>query len=75
MYAAPGVHSHATADAISSGVPLRPTGVVRPSALSWSVWLAVAIQPGATALQVTPSAAWSTATARASPTIPAFAAA
>lgn len=36
---------------------------------------AVAIQPGATALQVTPRAATSTATARVSPTIPALAAA
>src|SRR5215203_4714369 len=74
-YDAPGVARNATTAATSSGVPERPTGVRRPCSASSEDWDPVAIQPGATALQVTPRPATSTATARVSPTIPALAAA
>ena len=74
-YAAPGVHSQAMALATSVGVALRPTGTTAPCRASCAVCDPVAIQPGATALAVTPAAPKSTAIERARPTIPALAAA
>src|SRR4051794_7089273 len=74
-YAAPGEQRKAMGAATSIADPLRPHGVLEPSAASAGAWLGVAIHPGATAFAVPPSAAWSTATALARPSMPAFAAA
>ena len=69
------IKSQATALATSAGWALRPIGVCRPSITSCGSWEPVAIQPGATALQVIPNRALSSAIDLARPTIPAFAAA
>ena len=65
--------SQATAAATSPGVPLRPAGVATPSSRSSGSCDPDAIQPGATALTVIPSAAVSTAMARVRPIMPALA--
>src|SRR5260221_8949497 len=62
------------AAATSSGVPARRMGVARAAIFSDSVEEAVCIQPGATALKVTPCSAISRAVARIIPSMADFAA-
>ena len=73
MYEAPGDASHAIAEAISSGRPLRPSGTSSPSCASCGSCDPVAIHPGATALTVMPLRASSIASPRVNPSTPAFA--
>src|SRR5215207_8462158 len=71
-YEAAGEQRNATAAAISAGSPKRCIGVLRPYSSSWSSEDGVRIHPGATALQVTPEVAVSTAVAKVSPRMPPF---
>ena len=74
MYAALSEAKNATAAAISSGLPILPSGMLFKSGLLsprfsvMSVW----IKPGATALQVMPREASSRATDFVRPMTPAF---
>ena len=74
MYAAASLARNATAAAMSSGLPMRPSGIIERRVLSspmfsvMSVWM----KPGATALQVTLREASSRATDFVRPIRPAF---